>query len=189
MSSPGALAPRPRLVIVGGAPGSGKTTLSREIARRLSFALVAKDDVKEAVADVLGTGDLKRSRQLGSAAFAVMRSVAARSLEGGASLVFEANFHRGESEPWLRELAALAETRVVICHTTLEEYRRRFAARRRHPVHLDSQILEADWPPDSEFELDLGVPALAVDTTSDYKPDLETIMRFISDREGARMPR
>jgi hypothetical protein len=110
-----------------------------------------------------------------------MRSVATRSLETRASLVLEANFHRRESEPWLKKLVAIAaEARIVICHTSVEENRRRFAARRRHLVHLDREILEAEWPQDSEFELDLGVPSLAIDTTSGYTPDLETIMRFIA---------
>ena len=109
-----------------------------------------------------------------------MRNVAARSLEGGAKLVLEANFHRDESAPWLKELVAMAsQTRIVICRTTIEENRRRFAARRRHPVHLDREILD-DWPPNSEFELELGMPSLAVDTTSGYRPDLEAILRFIA---------
>jgi hypothetical protein len=95
--------------------------------------------------------------------------------------VLEANFHRREAEPWLRELVAMAaEVRIVICHTSVEENRCRFAARRRHPIHLDGEILEGEWPQDSEFELDLGVPSLAIDTRSGYTPDLETIMRFIA---------
>jgi predicted kinase len=139
---------------------------------------VAKDDVKEAIADILGTGDREHSRALGRAAYAVMRSVVARSLESGGSVVFEANFHHGESEPWLRELAAIADTRVLICRTPLEENRRRFAVRRRHPVHIDD--LEEEWPPEERFALQLGVPTLVVDTTSGYAPDLEMIVRFIA---------
>ena len=148
------------------------------IARRLDFALVEKDDVKEAIADVLGTGGRERSRELGRAAFEVMRSVAKRSLESGAPLVLEGNFTRERSEPWLRELTALADARVVLCRTPKD--RERFANRAgtRHSVHLDD--LAYDWAPASEFALGLDVPMLEVDTTEGYGPNIETIIRFIA---------
>jgi hypothetical protein len=50
----------------------------------------------------------------------------------------------------------------------------------RHPVHLDAEILEDEWPDPAEFELDLGVASLVVDTTSGYRPDLDSIVRFIA---------
>src|SRR5206468_157426 len=38
------------LVIVGGAPATGKTTLAREIGRSLALPVFTKDDIKEALA-------------------------------------------------------------------------------------------------------------------------------------------
>src|SRR5207248_11402654 len=121
---------RPLLIIVGGAPGTGKTTLARELASRLRLALVAKDDMKEALADAVGSGDRTRSRELGRAAYAVMRAVAARCLASGVGVILEANFHRELSGGWLRGLAALAPARVIVCRTTAALSRRRFAERR-----------------------------------------------------------
>ena len=41
-------------VLVGGWPGSGKTTLSRSLATELGLPLLSKDEVKEALMDALG---------------------------------------------------------------------------------------------------------------------------------------
>jgi hypothetical protein len=107
-----------------------------------------------------------------------MRAVAARSLAAGGSLLLEANFSRAESEPWLRELASRADTRLVLCRTPKD--RERFAARAgtRHVVHPDD--LAADWPAAETFAVDIGVPTLIVDTTDGYRPDLETVVRFVA---------
>jgi hypothetical protein len=113
-----------------------------------------------------------------------MRAVASRSLATGGGLVLEANFHRERSVPWLPDLLAKSDGRFVVCRTSPEVLRARFAARMaaggRHPVHLDAEILEDEWPDPADFELDLGVPSLAVDTTSGYSPDLDSIVRFIA---------
>ncbi|TMG67766.1 MAG: ATP-binding protein, partial [Chloroflexi bacterium] len=109
------MASAPRLILVGGAPGSGKTTLALQLAARLRVAVVTKDDIKESLAEVLGAGDRARSRELGAAAFEVMRAVAIRTLSSGAPVILEANFHRDRSTTWLRDLARIADTRVVLC--------------------------------------------------------------------------
>jgi len=173
-----------KLVIVGGAPGSGKTTLARKLAKRCAVPLIEKDDVKEAIADALGVGDLTRSRELGRAAFQVMRAVAERSVEGGGTLVLEANFHRERSGPWLRGLVDRADARVVICRADEGVRRDRFISRARagvrHAVHLDFELLDLRWEPAATFDLELGVPTLAVDTTDGYTPDFNAIVDFIA---------
>jgi predicted kinase len=145
---------------------------------------LAKDDIKEALGDLASAIDLARSRELGAGAYAVMRAITARSLAAGGSLVLEANFHRDPAQLWLMELLPRCDARFVLCSAPVEVARARFAARMvsrsRHAVHLDAEILEEEWPDLSEFELELGVPSLRVDTTSGYRPDLDFIVRFIA---------
>ncbi len=63
----------PLLVVVTGPPAAGKTTIAREIARRLHLPLIAKDTIKEALFDGLGTGDLAWSQRLGTATYPCSR--------------------------------------------------------------------------------------------------------------------
>src|SRR5437762_2532008 len=82
----------PLLVVVTGAPGSGKTTVARALAAELKLPLLAKDDVKEPLFDTLGVGDRDWSRKLGRATYEVLFALARRLLESGASCILESNF-------------------------------------------------------------------------------------------------
>lgn len=131
----------PLLVVVTGPPGSGKTTIAKAISREFQLPLIAKDDLKEALYDTLGTGDRDWSRRLGRAVFKLMLVLARRELEVGRSLILEANFVRGESE---RELAALPAHRLLQlrCFAPDEILLERYRTRDRHPGHLDEKRVE-----------------------------------------------
>src|SRR6266508_4058354 len=62
-------APVRTLLLVTGAPSSGKTTLAVPLARHLGLPLITKDTIKEALFDTLGTGDHTWSTRLGAASF------------------------------------------------------------------------------------------------------------------------
>ena len=168
-----------RLVIVGGAPGAGKTTLAHELGRALALPVITKDDVKEALAEPFATGDREWSKQLGAAAYGALFVVAERILEAGHGLVLESNFRSGISDHSLRRLATVAPTVVVVCRTP--KARERFAARAargRHRVHIDDAVLDEWDGDDAVFQIDIGTPRLSVDTTDGYAPGLDEIVAF-----------
>ena len=109
----------PLLVVVTGPPAAGKTTVARELAARLRLPLIAKDKIKEALFDGLGTGDAQWSQRLGPPTFGVMLALAEESLRAGASLVLEANFVRG-GEVAARLAALPARFVQVQCSAPLE---------------------------------------------------------------------
>lgn len=110
------MAARPRLIIVSGAPGSGKSTLARELATRLRLPLLAKDELKEAIADAEGAPeDVAASTRMGGATYAVLLLGTQRVLEAGRAVLIESNFRRGRSEAYLRSLVDGADTRLVHC--------------------------------------------------------------------------
>src|SRR5690242_13687519 len=61
-----------RVVVISGAPGTGKSTIAHTLADRLEVPLLSLDIIKEAIGDVLGTGDERWSDQVGDAAAEVV---------------------------------------------------------------------------------------------------------------------
>src|SRR5690349_15392470 len=126
----------PLVVVVTGPPAAGKTTIARELAARLRLPLLAKDTIKEALFDGLGTGDLDWSRRLGEATFLALLALARVSVASGAGLVLEGSFVRGSELE--SELAALPASFVqVCCSAPVERLVERDESRTRHPGHVD----------------------------------------------------
>jgi adenylylsulfate kinase-like enzyme len=67
-------------VNVAGPPGSGKSTLAASLAPALELPLIAKDEIKKPLMDVLGPANsVDQSRELGRAAVMAMLTVAKTS--------------------------------------------------------------------------------------------------------------
>lgn len=158
----------PLLVVVTGPPAAGKTTIARALAARLRLPLIAKDTIKEALFDGLGSGDLAWSQRLGTGTYLALLALSEDSVAAGASLVLEANFVRG-SEIETR-LAALSARFVQIhCSAPLEVLLGRYARRERHPGHVDAERVEAlrDAVETGRHDpLDLPGELLRLDTSS-----------------------
>ena len=132
----------PVVVVVQGPPAAGKTTVARELAALLHLPLIAKDTIKEALFDELGTGDLAWSARLGAATYLVLGALVEESAGTGASLVLEGNFVRGSELE--AQLAALPARIVQVhCSAPLEVLLARYASRGRHPGHLDNERIDA----------------------------------------------
>lgn len=146
-------------VVVTGLPGSGKTTLAEPLAARLNLPLLAKDHIKELLADHLGLGPLAES--YGRAAAHILLGLAARVPE----VMLESFFWPGLSEP---ELLSLNRPLVQVhcrCDPTLARARfeQRIGSGQRHPVH---HLME-DWDrfAASGGLLDLPGTLIEVDTS------------------------
>jgi predicted kinase len=149
------------VAIILGSPASGKTTLARRLSVDLPLPCLCKDDIKEALFDVLGSKDREWSRLLSEASFAALAGLAGTNLAAGQSCILEGNWraaHALKLSGILTDHGARAAQ--ICCRAGPQEIVRRFTSRERHPGHLDallaSEFDEAGLSP-AEF-LDLSGP-------------------------------
>ena len=162
-------------VVLNGPPGSGKTTIARPLAAALGLPLLAKDDIKEALADVLMPATVDESRRLGTAAVLILLRVA-RDSQGA---VLEGPFNRRLA---VDEIGAL-DGRVVevFCRCARDVALGRYRARQgtRHPCHHDELRTDDElWHDDYSQPIAAGWPVIDLDTTRPV--DVADLARKIS---------
>jgi predicted kinase len=180
---------KPPLVLVTGAPATGKSTLADALRRELHLPLLAKDDVKESLTRVAGVpADREASRVLGGQAMASLYELAAAYLERGVGIVLECNFKRWLSDAALAPLVDLATAVDVHCDAPASVVAARYRARiaDRHAAHHDLAVL-ADADPatwSAAHALTIDVPRLEVVTTDGYEPGMNEIVAWVEDHVG-----
>jgi predicted kinase len=181
------------LVLVGGAPASGKTTLAERLASALGFSVLHRDPISEALAEVLRPCSPDEQRKLiVPLSFAVFYRLLDEALDRGENLVAETNFAVGISEDELRP--RLARTTAVLLHCSVPyalsvaRFINRFQKGERHWCFFDEywaeklvagESLDA-WQHARPLELD--IPSLAIETSDGYTPTLDTIVAFVRVR-------
>jgi len=127
-------------LVMSGLPGSGKTTLGRNLASALDLPMLDKDEILEGLFDSLGIGDAEWRNRLSRSADEVLRRLAVQS--GGAVLASfwrhpQSTSESGTSTSWLNILPGPVVE--VYCECTPETAAERFLARQRHKGHLDDR--------------------------------------------------
>lgn len=130
------------LVVVGGLPGVGKTTVARAVAGALGAAHLRVDAFEVAL---LRQGLVPAPAEVGAHGYDLALAAAGTCLTAGADVVVDAVFPVARSRRPFRELAAVSGTTVhwfrLIC-TDPAEHRRRIEER---VADLPGHVLP-DWP-------------------------------------------
>ena len=172
------------VVLVSGAPASGKTTLAQVLAERLGLPTLAKDRIKETLYDALPVGP-DWSRPLGNASYRLLLELAGEFVRAHVSFILE-NAFRSADKRVLRELLAEADVLHVHCdapHATLSaRLARRVEAGERHPSHHHADIPALIAADTYALELDdtLRVPTEDFAST-DYRTAVATAVARARD--------
>ena len=122
------------LVVFGGLPGTGKTTLAGRVAEELSASNLRIDAIEAALMDAGVAIDV-----IGHAAYLVANAIAETSLLAGADVVVDAvNPVEGDRRAW-REIAARTDARLRFVELTCgdeREHRRRIEQREPDREHV-----------------------------------------------------
>jgi predicted kinase len=183
----------PRVVLVTGAPGSGKSTVGAALARAVRVAFLARDDVRGGLFLTAGAWGPRPARvpPADEAVEAFLRLVeTAASLGVSCVAEYVARRHRPGD---LRRLTAAADCVAVVteCRDPLDRAARRDRADRllsRRPVldalgyaTVDDHAAAAAARMGSvagAMQVDLGLPTLRVATDDGYEPGLDAIVEF-----------
>jgi predicted kinase len=148
---------------------------------RLGLPVIAKDTLKEALGESLGTRGREDSQRLGLAVFEAMAMLVRELLENGVSLIVEGNFTNQSTL-----VHALPPARIAQVHVSAspEVLRTRMLERdtHLHPVHYDRDAADevaaraaaGEWAP-----LPLDGTLLRIDTT--VWPELDPLLAALSE--------
>ncbi|MYB76841.1 MAG: ATP-binding protein [Chloroflexi bacterium] len=137
----------PTLIVISGAPGTGKSTLASRLAKQFALPCLTKDDIKERLFDTLGWSDRVWSQRLGAVSNELLLHMAQQMMITQTHFILESSFWAEMSRPqWAKLVQRYHYAPLEIhCMALPETLARRFRERapNRHAGHVDNVAHDA----------------------------------------------
>ncbi|HUZ87579.1 MAG TPA: AAA family ATPase [Candidatus Baltobacterales bacterium] len=182
---------RVRLILVGGLPAAGKSTLASKLADRLGYDLVRSDEVRKELAGLAHdspaaapAGEGLYRRQLVEGAYDEMFRRARLALERGVSVILDATWRDAQMREAARLLAqaTCADLVEIGCTAPRSVLQRRLARRKgRVAASSDATLEVLDW-----MKFDQWPGSVDVDTSVAPSESLAAAMELVTSGHSAR---
>jgi predicted kinase len=171
---------KPLLIIVSGAPGSGKTTFASKLAAHMQLLHIERDRAFDAMQYTYTPNAFSREKD----GIPLFHELIASMLKSRASIVVDATLYKGKSEKDIIQFQQYANMINTHCRSTNEHerfYKREVAKAGKIPDWLPAHMPKLDVIYDLVREpLELHCPLIEANTTHMYNPDIQTIVTRIT---------
>jgi len=171
----------PLAVLVGGAPGSGKTTLAEALAVGLDLPVLHKDRL------VHGRWrTLERATELGSSGVEPFYRSMELWINAGISFIAEQTFYAEMSEADVAKRLAPRSTLINVHCRSVHSFERWEQRMRNDPLCGEARLKKLvpvieRLNSEPHEPLDFDCPTVVVSTDKGYEPTLETVIAQIDD--------
>ncbi len=173
-----------RLVIVGGLPGTGKTTVARGIGERTGWAVLRSDVVRKQLTGhepgapaAAPFGEGIYSSEVSDRTYQAMEDAARECLLDGRSVVLDASFASAPRRQAARELARETASELVEIRCTVDPDEAERRVLRRAVIGVDASDADPEvaarlaetfdpWPESVELPTDRSIEPLVDDATA-----------------------
>ncbi|MEX0649786.1 MAG: AAA family ATPase [Candidatus Andersenbacteria bacterium] len=181
----------PKLIIITGRPGSGKTTLAKKLGESLFMPVVVRDEIKEGYINTFNTSHNNLPDETNGKVTRIFFENVDFLLSRNVSLVAEAAFQHHVWEPQIAKWKETANIFFIICEIDADVAAERHIKRgveepKRELYHGDNKVVHfkktGEVLPAGEYTPpSLDVPTLKVSTLDGYAPSLEEIEKQITE--------